>query len=67
MKVLDLFHGQVAVESGISINKNMLIENLKDNIFIAQRDRPLIERYLQSITTSAEDLKKEFHGGLCGL
>ena len=36
-KVLVLFHGQAAVESVFSINKDMLVENLKENSLIAQR------------------------------
>jgi hypothetical protein len=36
-KVLVLFHGQAQVEGGFSINKDMLVENLKEQSLIALR------------------------------
>lgn len=36
-KVLMLSHGQVPVERGFSINKNIIVENMKERTLIAQR------------------------------
>ena len=39
-KLLTLSHGQASVERGFSVNRQIMVENIKEHSFIAQRPIP---------------------------